>query len=85
MSGIFGKHFNVCPNKRHLDLYLLLHLTSCNMLFWLKYVEKMSPHSKTLLEKGRMFEQHLSDICALRQESNGFLKTNCQAKAVAHL
>lgn len=55
MSGVFGKLFNVCPNKRHVDSYLLLHLTSYNMLFWLKYMEEMHPHSKRFLGNGRMF------------------------------
>lgn len=55
MSGIFGKLFNVCSNKRHLDSYLLLHLTGYNMLFWLKCMEEMHPHSRRLLGNEECF------------------------------
>lgn len=63
MSDIFGKLFNVCPNKRHLDSYLLLHLTSYNMLFWLKYMEEMHPHSKRLLGNKECFHASFRYLC----------------------
>lgn len=40
-------------------LYLFLHSTCCDMLFWLNYVKKSWPPTDLLLGKGEIFNSLL--------------------------
>lgn len=56
--------FHIFANLLHIQFirlqlysqeYIHFHLICYNILFWLKYVEKIQFHTKLLLAKGRVF------------------------------